>query len=55
MNCVAIINQGHMAMPGLPLPGLVLRHPNMTLLASWKARSIQKRWACIFVSFVVLV
>jgi hypothetical protein len=24
-------HQGHMAMPGGPLPGLVLRHPNMTL------------------------
>jgi len=24
-------HQGHMTMPGLPLPGLILRHPDMTL------------------------
>ena len=24
-------HQGHVAMPGLPLAGLVLRHPDMTL------------------------
>ena len=46
-------DQSYVALPGLPLPGLIMRHPDMTL--GILKSSIQKRCACMRASFTTLV